>query len=152
MWYMSQLLNIIIFTGFPNCGGAGGSPCRRQWARWAWWAVRGSPESQSDHGDILLFQFAPGVGKFGPRLFIISTPAPTAQCPPCGHHQIIRYVLSCMTSVFEFEGAELIECFYPKRKQGSGSLNLFCWWQFLLNLVGFWLPFSMNQQFVSFYN
>ena len=110
MWYSSQLLNFIIFTGFPNCGGAGGtggSPCRRQWARWAF---RGSPESQSDHGDILLFQFAPGVGKFGCRLFIISTPAPTAQCPPCGHHQIIRYVLSCMPSVFKFEGAELIGC------------------------------------------
>ena len=110
---MSQLLNFIIFTGFPNCGGAGGtggSPCWRQWARWAWWAVRGSPESQSDHGDILLFQFTPGVGKFGRRLFIISTPSPTAQCPPCGHHQIIRYVLSFMYSVFKFEGAELIGC------------------------------------------
>ena len=110
---MSQLLNFIIFTGFPNCGGAGGSPCRRRWARWAWWArwaVGGPPESQSDHGDILLFQFAPGVRKFGCRLFIISTPAPTAQCPPCGHHQIIRYVLSFMSSVFKFEGAELIGC------------------------------------------
>ena len=36
----------------------------------------------------------------------------------------------------------------PKSKQGSGSINLFCQWQFLLNLVGFWLPFSLNQQFV----
>ena len=35
-----------------------------------------------------------------------------------------------------------------KWKQGSGSLNLFCGWQFLLNLGGFWLPFSLNQQFV----
>ena len=35
-----------------------------------------------------------------------------------------------------------------KWKQGSGSYNLFCRGQFLLNLVGFWLPFSLNQQFV----
>ena len=35
-----------------------------------------------------------------------------------------------------------------KWKHGTGSLNWIRQWQFLLNLVGFWLPFSLNQQFV----